>query len=154
MEAAEVRQVRHVGHERLDAGLEGGAFRLAAGCEPALDPARDLDQHADELGDVAAGVVDVRLQEHAVARGLVELDVVLAREQALELGAVEPGGPADEGHARRVEIELVLAHGMDHVGPGGPGREVVLEPRLPVLGRDHRRRRRARGNSARSADGC
>ena len=34
-------------------------------------------------------------------------------EQALELGAVEAGGAADQRHARRIEIELVLAHGVD-----------------------------------------
>ena len=52
----------------------GAALRQAL-----LDLAADLDQHADQVRDVAARVVDVGLQQHAVARGLVELDVVMAR---------------------------------------------------------------------------
>ena len=48
------------------------------------------------LRDVAARVVDVGLQQHAVARGLVELDLVLGGEQVLELRAVEAGGAADQ----------------------------------------------------------
>ena len=77
------------------------------------------------------------LQQHAVARGLVELDVVLAGQQPLELGAVEAGGAADQRHARRVEVELVLPHRPDHVAPADAGGEVVLEAGLPVFRRDH-----------------
>jgi hypothetical protein len=56
---------------------------------------------------VAAGVVDVGLQQDRVARGLVELDPVIGRKDALELGAVVAGRTAHDRQARRVEDELV-----------------------------------------------
>ena len=65
-------------HQRLD---PRGERVLGASSPPSrnrvLDLARDLHEHADQMRDVAARVVDVRLQQHRVARRLVELDVVL-----------------------------------------------------------------------------
>ena len=95
------------------------------------------EQHADQLSDVAAGVVDVRLQQDRVARGLVELDVVFVGHKLLELGAVVAGGAADQGHAGRVEAELVLVHAADLVLEGDTRREEVDEAALAVLGWHH-----------------
>ena len=83
-------------------------------------------RHTDKMGDIAACIVDVRLQQHAVARRLVELDVILARQQALELRSVETRGAADQRHARGIEVELVLPHRLDRpwprssLAPGSP----------------------------------
>ena len=109
VEAAEVRQVGHVRHQALHPRRERSALGLAALGQPRLDLHRDLEQHLDQHRDVAAGVVDVALQQHAVARGLVELDVVVRSQQILERGAVVAGGAAHQRHARRVEDEFVLA---------------------------------------------
>ena len=90
------------------------------------------------MGDVAAGVVDVRLQQHRVARRLVDLDVVAVGQQPLELRAVEAGGAADQRHARRIEVELVLAHRLRRRRPRSMlGLEIVDEAGLAELRRDH-----------------
>ena len=58
-------------------------------------------------------------------------------QQPLELRAVEAGRAADQRHAGRIEVELVLAHRLDDVAPGRAGREEVHEAGLAELGRDH-----------------
>ena len=74
VEPAEVRQIGHVGDQALDAGVERRLLVVILR-QLAVQFARDVGQHLDEVGDVAAGVVDVGLEQDAVARGLVELDV-------------------------------------------------------------------------------
>ena len=85
VEAAEVRQVRHVLDEGLHPRLEGRASSSPPSASRFSIVARDVGQRLDQVREVAARVVDVDLDEHAVARGLVDLDVVLAGEQRLEL---------------------------------------------------------------------
>ena len=58
------------------------------------------------MRDVAAGVVDVGLDQHGIARGLVDLDSVASSQKALELGAIEGGGAAYQRQPRRIEAEL------------------------------------------------
>src|SRR5688572_24525601 len=108
VESAEVRQIRHVLHQRPHAGDELRACGLAALIELALDLPRDVGQRLQQQRGVAARVVDVRLQQDAVARRLVHLDVEAVRQQCLELRPVEAGPPADERQPGRVERELVL----------------------------------------------
>ncbi|MCY1369278.1 hypothetical protein D9M69_563080 [compost metagenome] len=67
---------------------------------------------------IAAGIVDVGLQQNAIARRLVQLDVILIRQQTLELRAVESGSSANQRHPRRIEIELVVLHRLDYGRPG------------------------------------
>ena len=110
MEVREVRQIRHVRHQALDPRLERLADVGAALGEAPVDLAADLHQHADQMRDVAARIVDVGLQQDGVARGLVDLDVVAVGQHSLELRAVEAGGAADQRHAGRIEAELVLLH--------------------------------------------
>ena len=93
------------------------AFALAARGEPLFDFAADLDEDADEVRHVAARIVDVRLQQDAVARRLVELDVVPVRQQILELRSVVAGRPANERHPRRIEAELVVPHALAAPSP-------------------------------------
>ena len=102
-----------------------------AALQALLDLVADLDEDADQMGDVAAGVVDVRLEQYGVARGLVDLDIEATRQQAFELRSVETGGSANQRHAGRVEVELILAHRLDYIGPAGAGLQIVDEARLP-----------------------
>ncbi len=108
VEAAEVRQVRHVVHQALHARLERRLRALAAILQPRLDLVADLDQHADQMRHVAARVVDVGLEQHRVARGLVDLDVVLVGEHSLELGAVD---------TRQCRTPASCASGRDRTRP-------------------------------------
>ena len=119
VEMREVRQVRHVGHQALDPRIECLADVAAALRQALVDLAADLHQHADQVGDVAARVVDVGLQQNGISRGLVELDVVALCQQSLELRAVEAGGAANQRHARRIEAELVLSHAATRHRPVG-----------------------------------
>ena len=61
----------HIVHETLGSRGKDLALAVAATFEPLLDFTADFDQNADEMGDVATGVVDVGLQQHRVARGLL-----------------------------------------------------------------------------------
>ena len=141
VEALEVGQVRHVLDQRLHPRLEGRLLRLAALGEPLLGPPRHVGEGLDQVREVAPRVVDVDLDEHAVARRLVDLDVVLAGEQRLELGAVVAGGATEQRDPRRVEVELVVVERPDRVGHRPARRAPVGEARLPVLGGDHLGRR-------------
>ena len=85
------------------------------------------------MGDVAPRVVDVRLQQDRIARGLVDLDVEAIGQQALELGSVETGGAAHQGHAGRIEVELVLAHRLHDIRPARAG--LPDSRRSPTAGR-------------------
>ena len=102
-----------------------------------VDLAADLHQHPDQMGDVAARVVDVGLQQDGVARRLVELDVVAARQQSLELRAVEAGGPAHQRHARGIEAELVLLQAAPCRRPIRLRIEVIGEAAFAILRRHH-----------------
>ena len=93
------------------------------------------------MGRIAARVVDVDLDKDAVARRLVDLDVVFLGEQALELGAVEAGRAAHERHPGRIEEELVPVQRLDRIAPVGVRRAVILETRGAKLRRNHLLRR-------------
>ena len=55
MEAREVRQVWHVGHQTLDPFVERlASVRITEGT---IDLTTDFGQHPNEIGDVAAGVL-------------------------------------------------------------------------------------------------
>ena len=123
VEAAEVRQVGHVGDEALDARIERGLLVRILG-ELALQAARDVGQHLDQVGDVTARVVDVSLKQNAVARSLIELDIELTCQQSLEGRAVEARRTAQERDSRGIEDEFV----------GGPGVDRLSSSSLPPHG--------------------
>ena len=137
MEVAEIRQIRHVRHQRLHPRVKGCLSVLATLRQLVLDLVGDLHESPDQLGHVAARVVDVRLQQHRVPRGLVQLDVVVVCQHLLELRPVEAGGAADQREAGGIEAELVIMHASDLVVPRQPGREEIHEPAFAVGGRDH-----------------
>ena len=88
MEMREIRQVWHIGHETFHSRIECLPDVGSALGQTSVDFAADLHQHADQVRDVAAGIVDVGLKKDRVSRRLVELDVVLRGEQVLERRAV------------------------------------------------------------------
>ena len=124
MEVREVRQIGHVRHQALHPRIECIDGIGAALAQIAIDLAADLDQHADQMGDVAAGVVDVGLDQHGIARGLVDLDAVTVGQDALELRAVEAGGAAHQRQARRIETELVFLQAVQDLSPVDALRQV------------------------------
>src|SRR6478672_11828955 len=74
VEAAKIRQVGHVGDQALDARIESGLLvRILR--EFAFQLARYISENLDQVGDVAARVIDVSLKQDAVTRSLVKLDV-------------------------------------------------------------------------------
>src|SRR4029077_14694077 len=76
VEAAKVRQGGERGDEALDARIESGLLvRILR--KFALQLARDVGENLDQVGDVAARVIDVSLKQDAVTRSLVKLDVEL-----------------------------------------------------------------------------
>ena len=88
MEPAEVWKVWHVSHQALNASIKSRfLFRIV--CQPAVQFARHVRKHLDQIGNVTARVIDVSLKQDAVTRGLVQLDVELACEQTLERSAIE-----------------------------------------------------------------
>ncbi len=105
--------------------------------QTAIDLAADLGQHPDKMRDVAAGIVDVGLEQHGIARGLVELNAIAVGENALELRAVESGGATDQRHSRRVEAELVFPQAAQSHHPVGARRQVVNEATFAILRRHH-----------------
>ena len=133
----EVRQVGHIGHQALHPRLErllriGAALRQAA-----VHFTGDLGQHPHEVRDVAARVVDVGLEQDRVAGSLVDLDVVLVRQDALELRTVESGHATHQGHAGRIEAELVVIQALQGGCPVRARRQIVCEAALPVLRGHH-----------------
>ena len=88
-------------------------------------------------GDVAARVVNIRLEQHAVARCLVELNVVLSGQQILELCAVKASGPADQGETRDIEGEFILVERFYCGCPIGSWRQVIYKSRISELGGNH-----------------
>jgi hypothetical protein len=133
----EVRQVGDVSHQTLHARFERLARVGAALLQATIDLACNLGQHPDQMRDVAARVVDVGLQQHRVARGLVDLDAVLVCEDALELRAVEAGSAADQRHTGRIEAELIVLQAFQCGSPVRVGRQVVDKTGLPILHRHH-----------------
>ena len=126
------------------------AVRFGAALSRALR-CRDLDQHPDQVRDIAARVVDVGLEQHAVARGLVELDVVFS-PAGLELRAVEAGGAAHQCHARRVEVEFILLHALEAVAQFVPGARIIMEAGLAGIRAGIISSAPRYGNISRSAD--
>ena len=89
-------QVRHVDREGPDARAKRLPRRAAVTGKALVDLAGEVRQRLDEMRRVAARVVDVDLDEDAVARRLVDLDVEALGEQTLELRAVEAGLAAQQ----------------------------------------------------------
>ncbi len=137
MEVREVGQVRHIRHETLDPSLECLPDVRAALREALVDLVGDRHQHADQVRHVAARIVDVGLQQDGVARRLVELDVVAFGKKPLELRAVEAGGPAHQGHARRIEAKLVVPHAAMRDSPVRLRIQKIAEAALAILLRHH-----------------
>ena len=134
VEAAEVREVGHVRHERLHARVERGTLRRPALRQPLVDLARQIGQRLDQQRRVAAGVVDVGLQQHAVARRLVDLDVEPLGEQPLELRCRRSRrAPHTQRQPGRIERELVVVPGVEQLLPGGV--RLRRSPRCPTPGR-------------------
>ena len=128
VEAAEVRQFGHIVHQGLDPFLERGTLLLAAIAQTLVDVLRQLQQHPDEQGDIAARVVDVRLQQHAVAGRLVELDVVLFSQNFLQLRTVEARLAAHQRDARRIEKEFIVPDALRGIEPGRSRRRKSSNP--------------------------
>src|SRR5437667_352038 len=136
MEAAEVWKVRHVGDEALDARVKRRLL-IRVLRERAIQFTGDVCQHLDEVGDVTTGVIDVSLKKDAVARGLVKLDVKLAREHSLERCAIKAGGTAQQGDASGIQDELVASPGVIDGFPAHTIGMKVLESTVPVFFRHH-----------------
>src|SRR6478736_2765123 len=66
VEAAEVGKVGNVGNQALDAGVKRRLL-LVISREPAIQFARDIRENLDQVGNVTAGVVNVGLEQDAVA---------------------------------------------------------------------------------------
>ena len=77
------------------------------------------------MGDVAAGIVDVGLDQHGIARGLVDLDSVAVGQDFLELRSVEACGAAHQREARWIETELVLLQAVQNLSPVDARGQVV-----------------------------
>ena len=137
VEAREVRQVRHVGHQALDPCVECLASVRATLSEGAIDLSTNFGQHPNEIRNVAAGVVDVGLEQYGITRGLVDLDSVAICEDPLELGPVEARRAAHQRHARGIEAELVVLQTATCNRPIGPRREEVDKAAFAVLRRHH-----------------
>src|SRR5437868_8698238 len=136
MEAAEVRKVGYVGDEAFDARVKS-RFLIGVIRERAIQFTRDIRQHLDEVGDVTAGVIDVGLKKDAVARGLVELDVKLAREQSLERCAIKAGRTAQKGNTSGIQDELVAHPGVIDGYPVHTIGVEMLECARPMPFRNH-----------------
>ncbi|MNL39617.1 hypothetical protein D3C87_1619040 [compost metagenome] len=77
------------------------------------------------------------MQQHAVARGLVQLDVVGGRQQVLERRAVVSRRAAHQRHAGGVQAEFIILQGLHRRQPVHAGRQVIREPRRAKLVRNH-----------------
>jgi hypothetical protein len=66
MKATEVRKVGDIGNQTLDAGVKRRLF-LAITRKFAIQFARYIRENLDQVGDVTASVVDVGLEQDAVA---------------------------------------------------------------------------------------
>src|SRR6476660_8715483 len=106
VEAAEVGKVGNVGNQALHAGVKRRLL-LAVSRKPTLQFARYIRENLDQVGNVTAGVVNIGLEQDAVARGLIQLDVELTCEQSLELGAIKPRGTTQQSDTSGIQNELV-----------------------------------------------
>src|SRR5438045_5314931 len=136
MEAAEVRKVGYVGDEAFDARVKS-RFLIGVVRKRAIQFTRDIRQHLDEVGDFTAGVIDVGLKKDAVARGLVELDIKLAREQSLERCAIKTSRTAQQGNTSGIQDELVAHPGVIDGFPVHTIGVEILESARPMLFRNH-----------------
>src|ERR1700722_8144274 len=89
------------------------------------------------MGDIAAGVVDVGLNQHRIARGFVNLDSVAVGKDTLELSAVEGGPAADQSQARRIEEELVLLQALQYLSPVDARNQEIGETAGAIFRRYH-----------------
>src|SRR6185369_16009355 len=90
-------------------------------------------ENLDQVGNVAAGVVDVRLEQNAVTRSLVQLNVELAREQSFERRAIETGRTTQQRDASRIQNELVTRPRVVDRFPSYSFRVEVLESAGPIF---------------------
>src|SRR4029077_18372879 len=111
--------------------------RRAAFLKPLFDPLRNFHEHLDQVRYVTPRVIYVGLQQQAVSRSLVELDVVVGGEQILELSAIESGGTADQSETGHIEREFVFGQRFHDGCPVGSGREVIHKTRIPEFRGNH-----------------
>src|ERR1700722_2766790 len=67
MEVREVWQVRYIRHQAFHPRIEYGTGVRATLGKITLDLACDLGQYPDQMGDIAAGIVNVGLYQHGIA---------------------------------------------------------------------------------------
>src|ERR1700722_6924619 len=89
------------------------------------------------MGDIAAAVVDVGLNQHRIARGFVNLDSVAVGKDTLELSAVEAGSAADQSQAGRIKEELVLLQALQYLSPVDAGNQEIGETAGAIFRRHH-----------------
>src|SRR2546430_15639889 len=94
-------------------------------------------QYLVHVCHVAAGIFYFGLEQDAVARRLVQLDVELACEQTLERGAIKPRRTTQQGDTRRIQNEFVARPRVVDSFPTNPLGMEVLESAGPVLCRHH-----------------
>ena len=134
MEATEVRQGRQVLGQGFDLALVELALQGTGILEALVDLPGDVHQNFDQVGRRAARRADVRHEEHAVSRGLVDLNTVaIHQDLGLEGVAVESGGADQERDARRVHRELVAGPGLPDVVPAVILVVVRLDTGLAIL---------------------
>ena len=137
VERTEVGQIRHINNQLVDPPVEGLPLLLSRHTVPLVQTSGDVREHLDQVRHVAAGVVDIDLEQDAVARCLVDLDVVRAGQQLLELGAIQTCGPTRHRHASGIQEELIRCDRPHRLVPPGHPRPRRGDPARPVLRRDH-----------------
>src|SRR5258706_476398 len=115
VEGAEVGEIGYIFHQRSHALSESTSFCLAGLVKSFLDCPRYLYQRFNEMSYITAGIVDVGLQQHAVTRSLVQLNVIVCGKQILELRAVIRGRTAYQGKTCDIERELIFTQRL-HCG--------------------------------------
>jgi hypothetical protein len=125
VEAAEVGQRRRRRGQPQHRALVDLPLGRAHVGQLGLQLAGDGDQHLDQVRHRAAGGADRGHEQHGVPRGLVDLDAVAVHQvAALEVVALDAGGADVDGDPGRVEDELVVLPGPDHVRQAGAQRLV------------------------------
>src|SRR5207237_6974248 len=101
VEPAEVWKIWHIRDQALNTSIKG-RFLVRIVRQHAVQFARHVRKHLDQIGNVAARVIDVSLKQDTVTRGLVQLDIELACQQTLERSAIETGRAAQQSDASRI----------------------------------------------------
>jgi hypothetical protein len=101
-----------------------------------VDVPRDADQYLDEIGDRTSGGADIGHEQPGVARGLVDLDPEPVHQPfAFERRAVDAGQTDVDRHPRRIQRELVLLPGRNHIAE--PGAQRLSNSGGSILFGDH-----------------